>query len=320
MFEKLRKIIEEHDSIVIFGHPNPDGDCFGSQIALRDTIRLNFPNKKVFAVGSGIRRFRKYICEMDIVADEFIKNSLAILVDGNDLGRMEDQRVRTAKAWIKIDHHVENGRFTEGEFVVNEHANSTCQLVLQMIRECGWKINPRIADCLYLGIVTDSGRFQYIEDFPEAFKEVTWLCEQGANPKPLNDILNITYENALKFRGYVYSHYQKSEHGVIYLVLDNKTITKFGLDAGRAGNMVNLLSYIEGYPVWVFITETAEGYTHVEFRSNGPAVQPIATSLGGGGHKMAAGLTVFEFNQQIVDKIIGLCDEAVIEYRKSGVK
>ena len=66
MFEKLRKIIEEHDSIVIFGHPNPDGDCFGSQIALRDTIRLNFPNKKVFAVGSGIRRFRKYICEMDI--------------------------------------------------------------------------------------------------------------------------------------------------------------------------------------------------------------------------------------------------------------
>ena len=320
MFEKLKSIIEEHPSIVIFGHPNPDGDCFGSQIALRDTLRLNYPNKEVYAVGSGLRRFRTYLCGMDTVEDETIKNSLAILLDGNDLSRMEDQRVRTAKAWIKIDHHVENGRFTEGEFIVDEHANSTCELILQMIQESGWKINPRIADCLYLGIMTDTGRFQYIEDFPKAFKEVTWLCEQGANPKPLSDILNITYENALKFRGYVYSHYQKTEHGVVYLVLDKKTIAKFGLDANRAGNMVNLLSYIDGYPIWVFITETAESYTRVEFRSNGPAVQPIAMSLGGGGHKMAAGLTIYEFNQQVIDKVIGLCDEAVIAYRQSEEK
>ena len=121
MFEELRKIIEANDSIVIFGHIFPDGDCYGSQVGLRDLLRLNYPNKKVYAVGSGLHRFFKLIGEMDEVSDEIIKNSLAILVDGNDCSRMEDQRVVIAKEFIKIDHHIENYRFTEGKFVINNN-------------------------------------------------------------------------------------------------------------------------------------------------------------------------------------------------------
>ena len=319
MFEKLKAAIESHNSIVIFGHPNPDGDCLGSQIGLRDTIRLNYPNKKVYAVGSGLRRFREYFGKMDEVSEEVISSSLAILVDGNDLQRMEDQRVWDAKAWIKIDHHVENYRFTQGDFVLDEEANSTCELIVLMIQECGWKINPLIADALYLGICTDSGRFQYIQRFPEAFHEVAWLCEQGANPKALNDILNITYENALRFRGYIYSNYKKTEHGVIYIALDKKIIAEYGLTASRAGNMVNLLSNIVGYPIWLFICETEEGFSHIEFRSNGPAVQPIANQIGGGGHKLAAGATLETFDQKTIDYVVGLCDKVAMEYlQKEG--
>lgn len=314
MFEKLKAIIEDHNSIVIFGHPNPDGDCYGSQFGLKEAIRLNYPNKKVYVVGSGLRRFRDYFGKMDDVDDNTIAGSLAILVDGNDLSRMEDQRVWNAKAWIKIDHHVENYRFTQGEYVVDEEANSTCELILLMIQECGWKINPLIADALYLGICTDSGRFQYITRFPEAFHEVAWLCEQGANPKALNDILNITYENALRFRGYIYSNYKKSEHGVIYMVLDKATIAEYGLTASRAGNMINLLSNIVGYPIWVFICETEEGFSHIEFRSNGPAVQPIATSFGGGGHKMASGVTIPTFDEKTIKEVIDACDKVAQEY------
>ena len=111
MFEELRQIIEANDSIVIFGHIFPDGDCYGSQIGLRELLRLNYPNKKVYAVGSGLRRFFGLMGEMDKVSDDVIKNSLAILVDGNDCSRMEDARVSTAKEFIKIDHHIENYRF-----------------------------------------------------------------------------------------------------------------------------------------------------------------------------------------------------------------
>ena len=133
MFEELLPIIEKNDSIVIFGHIFPDGDCYGSQIGLRNVLRLNYPNKKVYAVGSGIRRFFKFIDKMDEVKDDVIKNSLAILLDGNDCARMEDPRVTTAKEFIKIDHHVENYRFTEGTICRWRYSPAECPRITETV-------------------------------------------------------------------------------------------------------------------------------------------------------------------------------------------
>ena len=316
MFEELLPIIEKNDSIVIFGHIFPDGDCYGSQIGLRNVLRLNYPNKKVYAVGSGIRRFFKFIDKMDEVKDDVIKNSLAILLDGNDCARMEDLRVTTAKEFIKIDHHVENYRFTEGKFVIDNSANSTCELIVQLIYEAGWKVNPTICNALYLGILTDSGRFQFIEDFPKAFREVAFLCENGANPQEINRILNVTKEDSLVFKGYVYSHYKKSKHGVIYLTFSKEKIAELKLTANKVGVMVNLISNVDGYPIWAFFCENEDGTCHAELRSNGPAVQPIASKYGGGGHMQAAGVTLVDMSDETIGQVIADCDDAIAEYKK----
>ena len=318
MFEELIPFIEKNDSIVIFGHIIPDGDCYGSQIGLREVIKLNYPNKKVYAVGSGVRRFFKYLGEMDIVDDETIKNSLAILVDGNDCTRMEDQRVTTAKEFIKIDHHIENYRFTEGKFVIDNSANSTCELVVQLIQEMNWKVNPNICDALYLGILTDSGRFQFIEDFPKAFREVAFLCENGAKPQEINKILNVTNEVAMIFKGYVFSHYQKTESGVIYLTFSKEILKKMNVSASKAGGLVNLISNVEGFPIWAFFCENEDGTCHAEFRSNGPGVQPIASKYGGGGHLLAAGVTLENMSDDLVTKIINDLDDAIISFKKEN--
>ena len=316
MFEELRKIIEANNSIVIFGHIFPDGDCYGSQIGLRELIKLNYPEKKVYAVGSGLHRFFKLIGKMDEVDDETIKNSLAVLLDGNDCSRMEDQRVVTAKEFIKIDHHIENYRFTEGKFVVNNNANSAAEMIVQMAEECGWKFNPTISNALFLGILTDSGRFQYIEDFPLAFREAAFLCENGANPKAINEVLNLTSESALKFKGYVYNNYKKTESGVIYLTFKYKALKRLHVSPSKAGTMVNLLSNVVGYPIWAFFCENADGTCHVEFRSSGPGVQPIASKYGGGGHYLAAGVTLDNMSDETVEKIIKECDETILNYQK----
>lgn len=316
MFEELRKIIEKNDSIVIFGHINPDGDCYGSQIGLRDLLRLNYPNKKVYAVGSGWKRFFDYLGNMDEVEDEVIKNSLAILVDGNDVSRMEDQRVVSAKEFIKIDHHMENGKFTEGKFVVSDEANSACQLIVEFALEAGWKVNPTICNALYLGILTDTGRFQFIEDFPKAFKEAAYLCENGADPAGVNAILNITNESALMFKGYVYSHYMKSDKGVIYLTFTKEKLRELHVSASKAGSMVNLLNNVLGFPIWAFFCENEDGTWHVEFRSNGPGVQPIASKYGGGGHFLAAGVTVDAMSDEFLKNVISDLDEAILAYQK----
>lgn len=316
MFEKLLKNIEEFDSIVIFGHIAPDGDCFGSQIALRQSLSLAYPNKHIYAVGSGYRRFSKFIAEVDTIDDHIIEQSLAILVDSNDLPRAEDQRINLAKAWIKIDHHIDAGTFTQGDFVVVEDASSCCEIITDMLRELNLPVDKTVANALFLGILTDTGRFQFVKDFPKAFEQAKYLCEKGANPEELNRILNITNESSLAFKGYVYSNYKKSKKGVIYLYIDYKTILEFGLTPSKAGGMVNLISNIYGYPIWAFFCENENGTCHAEFRSNGPEVQPVALRHGGGGHKKAAGVTLSTFESETLDKIVAELDEAIEKYKE----
>ena len=318
MFQEIHEVILRNDSIVIFGHDFPDGDCYGSQIGLRDLLRINYPEKKVYAVGSGLRRFVDFIATMDEVSGDIIRNSLAIILDGNDLSRMEDKRVYTAKEWIKIDHHIENGRFTEGKFVLDTHSNSTCELIVKYAREMSLKVNPTICNALFLGMVTDSGRFQFIEDYPLAFDEAKWLCENGASPRSLDRILNTTSEDALRFKGYVYTHYKETKNGVIYLVLRKETLKKLHVSASKAGAMVNLLSNVRGHPIWTYFCENEDGTCHLEFRSNGPAVQPIAASYGGGGHLHAAGVTLQKLDGETIDMVLKDLDNAITEYKKEN--
>lgn len=318
MFDNIFEQIKKYDSIVIFGHINPDGDCYGSEIALKQTLKLAFPSKKIYAVGSGYHRFHKMLGATDEIDVEVIKDSLAILVDANDFGRSEDQRISEAKAWIKIDHHVDTGGFTQGEFVVEEKANSCCQIIGDMIKELNLPIDYVVANALLLGILTDTGRFQYVNDFPRAFAQASWLCEKGANPKQLNSILNITDEASLAFKGYVFSNYCKTKDGTIYLIIDKETLHKYNLSASKAGSMVNLISNLNGYPIWAFFCENEDGTCHGEFRSNGPAVQPIALKYGGGGHELAAGATLPSFDYKSMMAMISDFDEAIVKFNKEN--
>ena len=152
MFEQIIELIEKYDSIVIFGHINPDGDCYGAQVGLREIIHILYPSKKVYITGTGCPRFFSILPHMDKVEDDVISNSLALLVDANDLPRMEDSRIFNCKAWAKIDHHIDTQSFTEGPQVVDTSANSTCDMITGLAMELDVDINPLGATALYLGI------------------------------------------------------------------------------------------------------------------------------------------------------------------------
>jgi len=309
MFKEIFERIKSFDTIVIFGHINPDGDCYGSQIALRNTLRLKFPEKKIYALGSGLKRFYQRLGKLDDVSDETIESALAIIVDGNDLPRMEDSRVFKAKAFAKFDHHLDTGTFTEGPAATYENASSCCEIIFDFIKEYNLPLDKNIAEALYLGIMTDTGRFQYANDHSKALRQAAELVDLGAEPDELNRILNLSYETSMLFKGYVFTHYKKTDKGVIYLSLDQPTITSFGLNAHRAGNMVNLLANIQFYPIWAFFCENEDGSMHAEFRSNNVPVQPVAARHGGGGHKCAAGVTMPKYNEETVQMFLNEFDE-----------
>ena len=319
MRKAILEKIEKYQSIVIFGHLNPDGDCYGSQIAFRRSLRLKYPDKKIYAVGSGLPRFFKMLGRMDVVPESVIEQSLAIIVDGNDLPRMEDQRVFKALDFVKFDHHIDIGSFTEGPYIVDEDASSCSEIIMDFFREFDFPIDEIVAQALLLGIVTDTARFQFVSDFPKVFKEVAYLCELGAKPDTLNTVLNITNEESAIFKGFVYSHYKKTENGVLYLYLSKRQLHKFKLSANGASGMVNLLSNIKGYPIWSFICENKDTSIHVEIRSNGPAVQPIALKYGGGGHQNAAGTTIVNPTEEIINAILSDLDELAKKYKEENM-
>lgn len=316
MFKQILELIKKHDSIVIFAHFNPDGDCYGAQIGLKEVILANFPNKKVYVTGTGLSRLFSLISPMDEVSDEVIADSLAILVDGNDLSRMEDKRIYTAKAWAKIDHHIDTGGFTEGPFVVDTKANSACDIIAGLVIDYNLKISELGANALYLGILTDSARFQFVNDYVQTFTRVKFLCEHGADPTKLNNALNKTDEQSLIAKGYIMSHYKKTKAGVIYIVFDKKTLHKIHLSANEASSLVNLLGNIEGYPIWCSFAEYEDGKVRCEFRSNGPEVQPVAAYFGGGGHAMASGMQLNSLDKDMIKQIIKKYDETLINWRK----
>ena len=316
MFNQILELIKKHDSIVIYGHLNPDGDCYGAQVGLKEIILANFPNKKVYLAGTGVPRFFSLICHMDEVSDEVVANSLAILVDGNDLSRMEDKRIYNAKAWAKIDHHIDTGGFTEGPFIVDTLANSACDIIAGLVIDYKLKISPLGANALYLGILTDSAKFTFVNNYVQTFERAKFLCEHGADPTKINNLLAKTDEKSLFAKGYIMSHYKKTKAGVVYIVYDRKTLRKIGVSANEASNLINLLGNIEGYPIWCSFAEYDDGKVRCEFRSNGPEVQPVAASIGGGGHAMASGAQLKSLDKDYIKSIIKMYDEVLINWRK----
>ena len=140
MFEQIRKKIEEANSIIVVGHIRPDGDCYGSQIALKESIKANYKDKKVYIVGNGLPFFFKTFGRMDEITPEIAKESLVIIVDVCEHHRIDSELVKEySKDIVVIDHHIVADPIPY-ESVVDENACSTCELITNMVMECGWKI------------------------------------------------------------------------------------------------------------------------------------------------------------------------------------
>ena len=311
MFEQIISKIEQYDSIVIFGHLNPDGDCYGSQIALRAILKNHYPKKKIYAVGSGLKKFFPLLGKMDEIPLETIKNSLAVVLDSNDLPRLEDQRVVFALDFCKVDHHVDSFTFHEGPEVINDEATSTCELIYDLAKENNFEIPVIAAQALYLGIYTDTARFQYASNYVKMFDTMKNLCAIGAEPKKISAILNVSRSRYLDIKSFIYQNIKKDKDGILYVIANNEQRKKFHATNFEITSNTSMLAHVEGYPIWFIASETDNGGMQVELRSDGYNVQKVALSFGGGGHIYAAGFTVKEFNQDIINRLLEKCKETL---------
>lgn len=317
MQEILRKI-KEYKTIIIHRHSNPDLDALGSQIGLRETLRLNFPEKEVYAVGD-MNRFT-FLGDMDNVDDSKYEEALCIICDVAVSSMISDYRYFDAKEVIVIDHHQNETNLNTPEKVfekplyryVDTKSAACCAIVADMINEWGLKIPTNAATALYGGIVTDSGRFQYGFLAP-LFKTSAYLVENGADPQYIYRNLYVETLESRLMKNYFQSKMQLTNKNVAYMFNDRDVFDKFDVDTFTVSRgMVNLMAGIDKIKIWAnFTYDRTTGKVICEFRSRDITIVDIAKKYGGGGHACACGATIdnFEVAKDVLNDFNKLLEE-----------
>ena len=303
MFKKIYKEIKKYNTIVIARHIGVDPDALASQLALKESIKLSFPNKNVYAVGNGSSKF-SYMGKLDKLED--YENFLLIVLDTPDKKRIDYKDYSKADNVIKIDHHPFIEDFGGLEYI-DDKASSTSEILMELLQKTKLKCNNEIAKLLYYGLVSDSNRFLFDSSTSKTFNLVsTYLAKY---PLKLSDIYTNLYLRPLKevrLEGYISLNMKVTENGVAYIILTNDIITKFKADSASAGNMINDFNFIDEVLVWIIVTEDMKNENvRVNIRSRGPAINKIAEKYNGGGHTLASGarLSTLEEAESLISDI-----------------
>lgn len=317
MLEILKKI-KEYQKIIIHRHSNPDLDALGSQIGLKETLKLNFPEKEIYAVGD-MNRFT-FLGEMDSVDDNVFKDALCIICDVAVSHMISDYRYFDAKEVIVIDHHQNeiNLSLPDKEFnlplyrYVDTKSAACCAIVADMISKWNLEMPSFAATALYGGIVTDSGRFQYGVNLAPLFRTSAYLVENGADPQFIYRNLYVESLESRIMKNYFQTKMQLTKNNVAYMFNDKDVFEKFDVDTFTVSRgMVNLMAGIDKVKIWAnFTYDRATGKVFGEFRSRDIVIVDIAKQFGGGGHANACGATLDDFE---VAKEVLECFDKLLE-------
>lgn len=306
LYKEILKQIKKYNTIVIARHVGADPDALASQIALKDIIVNNFPLKKVYVVGMPASRF-KYLGTLDKLTDEMYENSLLIVADTPDKKRVDGVDTTRFSKTIKIDHHPFVEKYCDIE-CINDKASSASQIIIDFAFSMKLKITKEAAEKLYIGIVADTNRFLFSYTTPNTFDLVSKLIkETNINFTSLYDNLYLRSLKELKFQSYIINNMIVTENKFGYIKLTDDVLKKFDVDAATAGNMVNNFNYIEDFVSWAVFTEDKNNdFIRGSIRSRGPIINDVAAKFGGGGHKLASGVRLKNFEE--VDKLVEALD------------
>ncbi len=311
MFNEIYEKIKEYDTIVIVRHIGVDPDALCSQIALRDSIRLTFPKKRVFAWGSTSTKFN-YLPRLD--RQEEVSDILLIVVDTPDRKRVDYSWTTNICCSIKMDHHPFIEKFCDLEYI-DDTASSASQIILELIKNTPLVNSFNIAQTIFTGIVSDTNRFMF-----NPTSKVLGLCSELLEEYPLDTslIYSNLYTRPLteaRLQGYIGLNMIITENGFGYIKLSDEVLNEISVDSGSAGNMVNEFNFIEGVIAWAVVTKDSKNdLFKVNIRSRGPVINGIAEKYNGGGHKLASGARIHD--ESDVDLLLKDLDYACLEYMK----
>ncbi len=325
---QTKKQIEKAQRIVIVTHLSPDGDAMGSSLALYHYLRSMGKEAKVVVPnafpyflkwmdGAGEVVINTYIPQ---VAESMIRNAdLIFCLDFNTLKRigvLGEHVEQSAAKKILVDHHLNPDE--DFDVVISyPKISSACEIVFRLMAQLDNgldRITKVIAECIYTGMMTDTGGFTFNSNDPEIFEIISMLLKKGIDRDLIyRNVFNNHSDQRFKLLGYTLSQrmkiYPEHKASLIYLTNDDQKL--FTLTKGDTEGFVNYPLSIKGILFSVFIREDGE-LTKISLRSQGtfPCNEFAADFFNGGGHLNASG---GEFYGEIEDAI-SLFEEGLEKY------
>ena len=302
--DSFKKIITDNDSFIITTHRGPDGDAMGSSMAMYNLLVKLKKDVKVI-IPNSYPNFLSWLPNIENVINHEENNSdisniftevdVIIMLDFNDLSRIENLESYVTNSNAKkilIDHHQDPDLSICDLSFCDTTYSSTCELLYMILNQAKYHLTKNIADCLYTGILTDTGSFKFSCTTKNTHISVGDLISKGVNATEINNLIYNNYSHdRIKLLGHCLINKLKIYNNSSAIIsLSEDELKKFNFKKGDTEGIINYALSIKEVIFAVFIVEK-DNIVKLSFRSLGNInVQDISKRyFGGGGHFNAAG-------------------------------
>lgn len=310
--DRLREAADRGETVVLACHVSPDGDALGAMLALHLALRglgaCSLPTwgedpQLVPGAYTDLPGIGDVVAPGELPADP----DLLVTLDAASEKRLGSvaELLDTGVPTIVIDHHPTNTGFGDVRLVAPSAAASVT-VVEELIRRLGVRIGPEIATCLYVGLVTDTGRFQHANTDRAAMELGGRLLEAGAPHEELGRRLFETRSlGELRLLGLALARVELvGDVSLAHTYVTAGELAEHGVSDDELEGLVDLVRGVDAAEVAMVVREAWDGW-RVSLRSKGAVdVAAIAESLGGGGHRQAAGFTADRGPQRILGDVL----------------
>lgn len=298
----ISRFLEENDNFAIYTHEIPDGDAIGSCSALCLALKQMGKNAKIIYGNEFPSKF-EFVNNLINYENENFDPKNFICLDVSDterIGNCDNQHFH-----ICIDHHDVDSYSAADMVYINKKASACSEILYDLFDIMGTHIDPKIATCIYIGIVSDTGRFKFSNVNSKIF---------GIINKIFNKIKNISYinfkisdrfsKNFVKFQSEIMKNFEYFGSTCLSVVtLD--MLEKYGIDYSELSPIYQIPLTIIGVDLGITIKEYKENLFKISARSlnNGKAFE-FCKLFNGGGHSDAAGFEMHGNSKAITNKVI----------------
>ena len=303
-FSTAVSMLKNADKILILTHRNPDGDTLGSGFALLRALRQL--GKRVKLLNADAIN-EKYAHLYEGLSEESFEEEFIVSVDVAERKLLGDLMEKYAdKVDLSIDHHGTGKLFAKKTYCESESA-SACEIIYEIIKALGAKIDKGIADCIYTGCSTDTGCFKYSNVTPRTHRIAAELIEYGADHSKINEKMFDTKSmNSIMLERMCYESLEVFGGGkVAVITVTKEMLRKSGTDKSALDAIKPITRQIEGVEIGLTVKEEYGGASGVSIRtSENYDASAICAHFGGGGHIRAGGCEIKDTPENAKEKVI----------------